>query len=97
MRPAWIRHNTLLAHRPALVLSWRAAQHENCFGKRFRTRATMFGRKEKKHSLYYLLPGMTRANREKRRRFFWWSVLVGIIMAALAGAIIYWTNLGPRP
>ena len=57
----------------------------------------MFGRKDKKHSLYYLLPGMTRANREKRRRVFWYSVVVGIVVAAAAGAIIYWSNLGPRP
>ena len=57
----------------------------------------MFGRKDKKHSLYYLLPGMTRANREKRRRVFWYSLVFGILVAALAGAVIYWANLGPRP
>ena len=57
----------------------------------------MFGRKEKKHSLYYLLPGMTRANRNKRRRYFWYSFVIGIVVAAAAGVIIYWTNLGPRP
>jgi hypothetical protein len=57
----------------------------------------MFGRKDKKHSLYYLLPGMTRANRNKRRRVFWYSVVVGIVVAAGAGTIIYWMNLGPRP
>ena len=57
----------------------------------------MFGRKEKKHSLYYLLPGMTRANRHKRRRVFWFSVAVGLVVAALAGGVIYWVNLGPRP
>ncbi len=57
----------------------------------------MFGRKEKKHSLYYLLPGMTRANRNKRRRVFWYSVAVGLVVAALAGGVIYWVNLGPRP
>jgi hypothetical protein len=56
----------------------------------------MFGRKEKKHSLYYLLPGMTRANRHKRRRVFWYSVAVGAVVAALAGGIIYWINSGPR-
>ena len=57
----------------------------------------MFGRKDKKHSLYYLLPGMTRANRHKRRRFFWYSVAFGIVVAALIGGLIYWINLGPRP
>jgi hypothetical protein len=57
----------------------------------------MFGRKGKKHSLYYLLPGMTRANRHKRKVFFWYSVLVGLVVSALTGAIIYLVNLGPRP
>jgi type VI protein secretion system component VasF len=57
----------------------------------------LFGRKEKKHSLYYLLPGMTRANREKRRRFFWWSVLVGILVSAAVAAVIWLANSGPRP
>lgn len=57
----------------------------------------MFGRKDKKHSLYYLLPGMTRANREKRRRIFWWSVVVGLIVSALIAGIIYLIHRGPRP
>jgi hypothetical protein len=57
----------------------------------------MFGRKEKKHGLYYLLPGMIRANRHKRKIFFWYSLLVGILVSAAAGAIIYFANLGPRP
>ncbi len=57
----------------------------------------MFGRKEKKHSLYYLLPGMTRSNREKRRFLFWCSVGVGLVVSAAAGVAIYYWNLGPRP
>lgn len=57
----------------------------------------MFGRKDKKHSLYYLLPGMTRANREKRRRVFWYSVAIGLVVSALTALVIYWVNLGPRP
>lgn len=57
----------------------------------------MFGRKEKKHSLYYLLPGMTRANRHKRRRVFWWSIAVGIVVSALVGSVIYLVNRGPHP
>jgi hypothetical protein len=57
----------------------------------------MFERKEKKHSLYYLLPGMTRANREKRRRVFWWAVLVGIVASALVAGVIYLAHRGPRP
>jgi len=57
----------------------------------------MFGRKEKKHGLYYLLPGMTRANRKKRKVFFWYSVGIGILVSAAAAAIVYFANLGPRP
>ena len=57
----------------------------------------MFGRKEKKNGLYYLLPGMTRANREKRKKVFWWSVLVGILVSAMIGAIIWLANRGPQP
>ena len=57
----------------------------------------MFGRKEKKHGLYYLLPGMTRANRRKRKVFFWYSLLIGVLAAAATGVIIYFANLGPQP
>lgn len=57
----------------------------------------MLGRKDKKHSLYYLLPGMTRANREKRRRVFWWAVAVGILASGLVAGIIFLINRGPQP
>lgn len=57
----------------------------------------MFGFKEKKHGLYYLLPGMTRANREKRRRIFFWSIFVGILVSSAMAAIVYFWNRGPRP
>lgn len=57
----------------------------------------MFGRKGKKHGLYYLLPGMTRANRQKRKVLFWYSVVIGILVSAAAAAIIYFANLGPQP
>jgi hypothetical protein len=57
----------------------------------------MLGKKEKKHGLYYLLPGMTRANRAKRKRFFWWSLVVGVVVSALVGALIWIVNSGPRP
>ena len=60
-------------------------------------KVAMLGRKEKKHGLYYLLPGMTRANREKRKRFFWWSVFVGVLASALVAGIIWLVNSGPRP
>lgn len=57
----------------------------------------MFGRKEKKHGLYYLLPGMTRANRHKRRRVFWYAVAVGLVVAAATAGILFLVNQGPRP
>jgi hypothetical protein len=57
----------------------------------------MLGRKEKKHGLYYLLPGMTRSNRAKRKRFFWWAVFIGLLVSALVGGLIWIANSGPRP
>lgn len=57
----------------------------------------MFGRKEKKHGLYYLLPGMTRANREKRRRVFWWAVAVGVLAGAAVAGALFMANQSPRP
>jgi hypothetical protein len=57
----------------------------------------MFGRKEKKHSLYYLLPGMTRANRHKRKKMFWWAVVVGIFVSAAVAGLIWLANRGPQP
>jgi hypothetical protein len=57
----------------------------------------MFSRKPKKHGLYYLLPGMTRANREKRKKIFWWSLCVGLLAAALFAALVWWVNRIPRP
>lgn len=52
----------------------------------------LFGIRRKKHGLYYLLPGMTRANRLKRRRVFRWSLLVGFIVSAIFGALLYYMN-----
>lgn len=55
----------------------------------------MFGRKPKKHGLYYLLPGMTRANREKRKKFFFYAMLVGTLAAAGVAAIVWFSNQPP--
>ena len=52
----------------------------------------LFGSRRKKHGLYYLLPGMTRANREKRRRVFRWSLLVGLVAAGLMGSLLWLLN-----
>ena len=52
----------------------------------------LFGSRRKKHGLYYLLPGMTRANRAKRKVVFRWSIVVGIIAAALFGGVLWLIN-----
>jgi len=57
----------------------------------------MLGRKGKKHGLYYLLPGMTRANRQKRRRVFWYAIVVGFLVAAVMAGVLFLVNQGPRP
>ena len=41
---------------------------------------------------YYLLPGMGRANRQKRVRIFWASVIVGLILSLLFAGILYMLN-----
>ena len=41
---------------------------------------------------YYLLPGMGRANREKRTRVFWASVIVGLVFSAIIAVILYLVN-----
>ena len=57
----------------------------------------MFGRKPKtkKNDLYYLLPGMTRANRDKRRRLFWYSLAIGLVVSAVIAGVIILTNRVP--
>jgi hypothetical protein len=52
----------------------------------------LFGSRRKKHGLYYLLPGMTRANRAKRRRIFRWSLVVGAVAAGLFGCLLWYMN-----
>jgi hypothetical protein len=52
----------------------------------------MLGQK-KNRSLYYLLPGMNRANRIRRRQILRWAILVGIVCAALFGLFLYWMNM----
>lgn len=56
----------------------------------------MFGRKQNKNSLYYLLPGMSRANREKRKKIFLWSVLVGLLVAGGMAALVWVFNRPPQ-
>lgn len=52
----------------------------------------LFGSRRKKHGLYYLLPGMTRANRVKRRRVFRWSLIIGLLASGLFGALLWLMN-----
>jgi len=52
----------------------------------------LFGSRRKKHGLYYLLPGMTRANREKRKRVFRWSIVVGVLAASAFGGLLWVMN-----
>lgn len=52
----------------------------------------LFGSRRKKQGLYYLLPGMTRANRRKRKRVFWWSVVIGILFSGLFAGILWLIN-----
>ncbi|PYI87089.1 MAG: hypothetical protein DME26_07295 [Verrucomicrobia bacterium] len=47
----------------------------------------------KKRGLYYLLPGMTRSNRIRNRKVVRWSIVIGIIVAAIFGFIIYRWNM----
>jgi hypothetical protein len=49
----------------------------------------MFWNRKKKHGLYYLLPGMTRANRRRRKQVFRWSLAVGIVVSILVALILY--------
>jgi hypothetical protein len=41
---------------------------------------------------YYLLPGMGRANRRKRARIFWVSIITGLVLSAMFALILYFLN-----
>ena len=41
---------------------------------------------------YYLLPGMGRANRRKRIRIFWASVITGLILSGVLALLLYVLN-----
>ncbi len=56
----------------------------------------MFGsRKNKEEHRYYLLPGMGRSNRRRHAQFVRWAVVVGLIISALLGLLLYVLN-NPR-
>jgi hypothetical protein len=41
---------------------------------------------------YYLLPGMGKANRRKRIRIFWASVIAGLILSGILALLLYFLN-----
>lgn len=52
----------------------------------------IFGGQRKRQGLYYLLPGMNRGNREKRRRILRWSVFVGVLVSGVFGLLLWLLN-----
>lgn len=47
-------------------------------------------KEEKEHSRFYLLPGMGgRPLRRKRRIIFWSSIIAGLIVSMIFGALLY--------
>ena len=52
----------------------------------------LFGSRRKKHGLYYLLPGMTRANRVKRKRIFRWSIVIGLLASSICAGALWYMN-----
>jgi hypothetical protein len=49
----------------------------------------LFKPKNPEEHRYYLLPGMGRSNRRQRQLYFRVSIIVGVIIAAIVGTIIY--------
>ena len=48
---------------------------------------------EKEHRRFYLFPGQGgSALRRKKNRFLLWSVIVGLALSAVLGALMYWLN-----
>lgn len=54
----------------------------------------MFGSKRNKETeRFYLLPGQGgEAWRRKQRTLLKWSIVVGLLVAALLGVMMYWLN-----
>jgi hypothetical protein len=48
--------------------------------------------KDREEHRYYLLPGMGRSNRRRRREILRWSILVGVIVSALFGLALYFLS-----
>ncbi|MGA1238513.1 MAG: hypothetical protein ACO34E_16820 [Limisphaerales bacterium] len=52
----------------------------------------LFSRRNKEEHRYYLLPGMGRSNRRKHRQFLIASIIVGSIVSAAFGVVLYLTS-----
>jgi len=50
----------------------------------------VFWRKRKGDHRYYLLPGMGRSNRRKRRQYFRSALLFGAIVSVILGSLLYY-------
>jgi hypothetical protein len=46
-------------------------------------------KRNKEAHRYYLLPGMGRSNRKRHIEFLLWSILVGALVSALFGFLLY--------
>jgi hypothetical protein len=56
-----------------------------------------FTKRNKERERYYLLPGQGGpAARRKHRKFLKWSIVTGLVFAALMALVMYWFNR-PRP
>lgn len=50
----------------------------------------MFFKRRNKHERYYLFPGMGgKSFRNKQRKFFIWSVLAGLLAAAILALVFF--------
>ena len=49
-------------------------------------------RKNKEQNRYYLLPGMGRSNRRRHTQFIYWSIVVGLLVSALLGLLLYYLD-----
>jgi len=58
-----------------------------------RLNSTLTFMAEKEHERYYLLPGQGgRAYYRKQRLFLFWSILTGLIVAAILAGVMYLLN-----
>ncbi|MBI2928591.1 MAG: hypothetical protein HYY24_23225 [Verrucomicrobia bacterium] len=45
--------------------------------------------KGKEEHRYYLLPGMGRSNRRRRREILKWAIIVGVVISVLFGLLLW--------